>query len=372
MARLVFDLDRRKQRLFDWTTFSLVIILSCISLLFIFSATHNCATGSVFSKYFLMQLFAVVSGSIIYFIFFSLDYRALARWGTLFYYVILVLLVFTLITGSIAKGGQRWISLGFIRFQPSELAKLFFPVFFATTIASADDETSKLPRFLPVLTILALSFLLILKQPDLGTSLIVLFSGILLLWLAHIGRLFFILFIGVGAISAPIVWSHLKPYQKTRVLVYLGGGASNKERYQIEQSQIAIGSGGFWGKGYLKGTQTSCKFLPESRTDFIFAVIGEETGFVGAATVIAIFCILFLRMLLQISAIGNVSAQFLAIGLITPLILSTVINICMVLGLLPVVGIPLPFVSYGGTHLWMGFAALGWCSNIIARATLVR
>lgn len=373
MARLVFDLDRRKLRLFDWPTFFIVLALSCISLLFVFSATHSVAGRSHFSSYFLKQLFGVMSGIGIFFIAYSFDYRTLQRWGTIGYYITLLLLVFTLLKGSVgAWGGQRWINLGFTKFQPSELAKLLFPAFFVSTISSDDDDTAPLPRFLPVLAVLALSFLLILKQPDLGTALIVLFSGILLLWLAHIGRAFFIFLILLGAISAPIIWNHLEPYQKTRVVVLFGGGTSRQERYQIEQSQIAIGSGGFWGKGYLRGTQTRLNFLPASRTDFIFSVICEETGFVGATTVIFLFCMLFLRLLVKIALIENVSAQLLAIGLITPSLLSTIINIAMVLGLLPIVGIPLPFVSYGITHLWIGFAAIGWCTNIIARTSLVR
>lgn len=370
MARLFFDCDRRKLRLFDWTSFTILLALSFISLLFVFSSTQSSPTEIVCSPFFLKHLFGILTGIAIYFLAFMLDYRTMQRWGTVCYYLTLILLTFTLVKGSAGFGAQRWINLGFTKFQPSELAKLFFPAFFASAVASQDGELR--PRsFFPILVVLCLSFLLIQKQPDLGTALLVLFSGLLLLWLAHIGRAFFISLILICAISAPIAWQHLKPYQKNRIIVYFGGGASRQERYQIEQSQIAIGSGGLWGKGFLQGTQTRLRFLPVSRTDFIFAAICEELGFVGAALVILLFCTLFLRMLIQIANIGNVSAQLLAFGLLIPSILSSVINISMVLGLLPIVGIPLPFISAGSTHLWIGFASLGWCANIIARTSII-
>ncbi|MBN2267344.1 MAG: rod shape-determining protein RodA [Candidatus Babeliaceae bacterium] len=371
MARLFFDSDRRKLRFFDWTSFVILLILSCTSLFFVFSATQISIASISCSSFFIKQLFGVISGFGIFFLAFFFDYRTLQKWGTVGYYVTIILLIFTLVKGSVGMGAQRWVNLGFIKFQPSELAKLFFPAFFATSVAS--DETGELKHrsFIPVFFVLGLSVVLILKQPDLGTALLVLFSGILLLWLANIGRPFFIALFIVSAISAPIAWHNLKPYQKNRIIVFLGGGTSRKERYQIEQSQIAIGSGGFWGKGFLQGTQTRLNFLPESRTDFIFSVICEELGFVGAALVIFLFGLLFLRLVIQIAFINNISAQLLAIGLLTPLIFSTVINICMVLGLLPTVGIPLPFISYGITHLWIGFASLGWCINIIARASII-
>lgn len=369
MKSLSLDLDRRKFRLFDWGSFYIILALSVLGLLFVFSATYK--PDEPISGFFTKQLFGVVTGLAIYWLMFSLNYKTMQQWGTVLYAATLGLLVFTLLKGSVGMGAQRWINLGFIKFQPSELAKLFFPAFFASTLAPEETDEFHLPAFLPILAVLGVSFLLILKQPDLGTALIVLFGGIVLLWLAHIGRAFFIGALVLAALAAPIGWSHLKPYQKNRVIVFLGGGASRQERYQIEQSRIAIGSGGMLGKGFLQGTQIHFNFLPESRTDFIFSVICEEMGFMGAALVIILFCLLFLRALLQIAQIHLLGPQLLAVGLIAPVLLSAVINIGMVLGLLPIVGIPLPFISYGITNLWIAYACMGWAANIIARTAII-
>ncbi len=217
------------------------------------------------------------------------------------------------------------------------------------------------------MVVLLISFLLILKQPDLGTALIVLFSGILLLWLAGINRKFFtIAFMGC-VLAAPLLWHCLKPYQKNRIMVFLGQGDSRKERYQIEQSRIAVGSGGLAGKGFLNGTQNKFMFLPESRTDFIFAVICEEWGFLGALILIGLYLTLFIRLFYVIATIKNFYAQLLATGLIIHIVFSTLINMCMVIGLLPIVGIPLPFISYGVSNLWISFASLGWLNSIATR-----
>lgn len=364
--RLIFDIDRRLLHYGDWINLFLVLTLSCIGLLAVFSATYT--PERPISSFTTMHAFGIISGTIIYLLTFFTNRRVLEIWGTIFYYVTLVLLIFTLIKGSIGMGAQRWISLGFIRFQPSELAKLFFPAFFTTTLNLNQSPRPESKAYAHVIIIMIISFLLILKQPDLGTALIILFSGILLLWLARIGSNFFICLILITTLGAPIGWKILKPYQQRRVIVFLGGGEQHKERYQIEQSKIAIGSGGIWGKGFLQGTQSHLRFLPASRTDFIFSVICEETGLIGALIVIILFGLLFLRALINIASVQELSQQLLAIGLITPTIISAIINISMVLGLMPIVGIPLPFITYGNTHLWIEFAAMGWYNNIIARS----
>lgn len=364
--KLIFDIDRRLIHYGDWINLILVLALSCVGVLFVFSATYT--PQQPISAFAAKQAFGVVSGLFIYLLIFFTNRRVLQLWGTIFYYITLLLLVFTLVKGSIGMGAQRWISLGFIKFQPSELAKLFFPAFFTSTLGIEHAQRPSRIAYVQVISIMFFSFLLILKQPDLGTALIILFSGILLLWLGRVGRGFFIGLAFITAIGAPIAWKMLKPYQKQRVMVFLGEGAHRKERYQIEQSQIAIGSGCICGKGFLQGTQSHLHFLPESRTDFIFSVICEEAGLIGAIIVMLLFGMLFLRAFINIALIRELSQQLLAIGLITPTILSTIINISMVLGLLPTVGIPLPFITYGITHIWIGFASMGWYNNIVARS----
>lgn len=290
------------------------------------------------------------------------------RWGYFAYFAVVGLLVFTIIKGSIGMGAQRWVDLGFFKIQPSELCKLLFPAYATYYFYTEKDTLSfSFTQFLPALSVLLISFILILKQPDLGTALVLLFSGLIIIWLAGIHKRFFIYGGIFLLITAPLSWHMLKPYQKQRVMVFFGQGDSRKERYQIEQSQIAIGSGGILGKGLLKGTQNKLQFLPESRTDFIFSVIAEETGLAGALFIIFLFTVLFFQLLWVALSIKSPFVQLLALGLILPIIISTLINIAMVTGLMPIVGIPLPFISYGLSNLWVNFASLGWFNAIAIR-----
>ena len=280
------------------------------------------------------------------------------------------LLIFTLIKGTVGLGAQRWINLGLFKFQPSELIKLFFPAYFVYYLETQNFTPAdyNFNDFKNILLVLGLSCLLILKQPDLGTAIIILLSGMILFWLAGIKKSFFIWTFIIVLVTTPITWNFLKPYQKKRIEVFLGGGDKQKERYQIEQSIIAIGSGGLTGKGFLKGTQNKLEFLPESRTDFIFSVLCEETGFLGALFVLLLYCLLFFRLIFMIHQIPSFFDKLLATGLLTPIVLSTLINLSMVMSLLPAVGIPLPLMSYGISHMWATFASLGWINGIIMRS----
>jgi len=287
------------------------------------------------------------------------------RYGYFAYFAVIGLLIFTIIKGHIGMGAQRWINLVFFKLQPSELAKLLFPAFTAYYLQTHDHQRYlTLRNFMPIFAMLIISFILILKQPDLGTALVLLFSGMVMLWLAGIDKKFFFYGALLVGLTTPISWYFLKPYQKRRVMVFLGEGDNKKERYHIEQSKIAIGSGGVTGKGFLNGTQNRYMFLPESRTDFIFAVVCEEWGFLGALLILALFTLLFMRQLFIIQKITLPFVQLLAVGIIIHIIFSALINIAMVLGLLPVVGIPLPLMSYGLSNLWTTFASLGWLNNI--------
>ncbi len=191
------------------------------------------------------------------------------------------------------------------------------------------------------------------------------FAGLLLLWLSGLSGRFFLWSAIILVVTAPLSWHVLKPYQKKRVLVFLGQGESTKERYHIEQSKIAIGSGGLLGKGFLKGTQNKLMFLPESRTDFIFSVICEEVGFVGACALVLLYLLFFVRLLLITAWISHPLIKLLAFGFTIHIVISCFINIAMVTGLLPIVGIPLPLVSYGLSNLWITCASLGWFNNIV-------
>lgn len=350
-------------RNFDWISLLLTLLLSSIGLLFIYSSTWQ--SYQPVSVFFKKQIIGIAIGLVIYLACSILDYRITSQIGYWLYYVLLGLLIFTIIKGSIGMGAKRWINLGFIKFQPSELAKLYFPMFLVHYFQHDDEYIQPhLRTFAFPISIMLLSFVLILKQPDLGTALIILFSGSCLLWYIGLPTRICI-YTGIAiALCAPVGWKILKPYQQKRVLVFLGYGSSHKERYQIEQSKIAVGSGGVWGKGFMQGTQNTLSFLPESRTDFIFSVVCEELGFIGAFIILLLYALLYLRLLYVTSLIKDFYAQVLCLGLLIHLVLSTLINLGMILDLLPIVGIPLPFLSYGLTHTWVGFASIGCITQI--------
>ena len=353
-------------RNFDWISFGLVIVIACIGLIFVFSSTYT--NNIPFSIFFKKQTFGLIAGIMLYFLFSIIDYRTLCRWGYLAYIAVIALLIFTLIKGKIGMGAQRWINIIIFKFQPSEIAKIFFPAFITHHLFSKNDvPIYTFKDYITSLVVLGFSTLLVIKQPDLGTGLLILFSGLILLWLAGLDKKYFLWASMLCIISAPVLWQTLKPYQQKRIAVFLGTSDSYNERYQLEQSKIAIGSGGFKGKGLLQGTQNRLMFLPEGRTDFIFAIICEEWGFLGAFIIVLLYMLLFTRLLFIIYTITNFFAQLLAFGLMIHIALATVINIAMVTGLLPIVGIPLPLLSYGISNLWITLASLGWINGISIR-----
>lgn len=356
---------RTSIRSFDYITFFLVLFLSACGLLFIFSVTHT--KEKPFSSFFIKQCIGICSGIIIYFLCLIPDYRNYMRWGYTAYFTIIALLIFTLIKGSIGMGGKRWINLFLFKFQPSELAKLLLPTYMINYLHTQKKTViHSFNLFIPLLAMLGISFILILKQPDLGTALIIVFSGLTLCWLAGLNKKFFFYGLILSIIMTPIFWCLvLHDYQKNRVIVFLGQGNQKKEGYQIEQASIAIGSGGMQGKGLFNGTQNRLRFLPESRTDFIFAVLCEEWGFLGALIILLCYAGLFFRSFFLIQKIKDTYAQLLASGLLIHLLFATIINIAMVLGIIPIVGIPLPFMSYGLSNLWITFACLGIFQNIV-------
>ena len=353
----------RSQWYVDWFSFGITCCIAAIGLLFVFSATQT--SEHHFSIFFKKQAVGLSIGIIVYWLCAFINYRTLQRWGYFAYFAVIALLFFTLIKGSMVLGGQRWINLFFFKFQPSELAKPLFPAFVSYYLYTHyETRFARWKKFIPILITLAISSLLILKQPDLGTALIIAISGLTLLWLAGLSKQFFSYGALLCIIATPLLWHMLKPYQKNRIAVFFGYGTTHKERYQIDQATIAIGSGGLTGKGFSNGTQNTLQFLPESRTDFIFAVICEEWGFAGALSLLLLYLLLFLRTIFLIPAIAEPHAQLLAIGLLLHIILSALINIGMVLGLLPIVGIPLPLLSYGLSNLLISFGSLGWIQGI--------
>ena len=294
------------------------------------------------------------------------DPRLWHRFAYLVYGGAFAALVGVEIMGSLAKGAQRWIDLGFVQLQPSELMKVALVLALARYFHGATLPQVGRPLFLlPPIAMIAAPALLVLKQPDLGTAVMLLASGAVVLFLAGVRWWKFAL-VGAGAAGAlPIVWRQLHDYQRERVLTFLDPGQDPLGAgYHIIQSQIALGSGGVWGKGFLEGTQAQLSFLPEKHTDFVFTMLAEEQGLVGGLAVLALYLVVFLMGLVFALRTRSQFGRLVAAGASVTFFLYVVINVAMVTGLIPVVGVPLPLVSYGGTAMMTVMVGCGLALGI--------
>jgi rod shape determining protein RodA len=276
----------------------------------------------------------------------------------------LLLLVAVLLFGHEGKGAQRWLNLGFFRFQPSEIIKLAVPILIAAFLAERPLPPSAW-RLIAALVLIGLPAFLIAKQPDLGTAILIASSGLIVLFLAGISWKIILGFIGSCAAAAPVLWYFMHDYQRRRVLTFLNPendplGAG----YHIIQSKIAIGSGGMFGQGWLQGTQSHLEFLPERSTDFIFAVIAEEFGLVGAILLLCLYLLIAARGLFIASQAQSSFSRLLAGSISITFLVYVFVNVGMVTGLLPVVGVPLPLISYGGTSMVTLLAGFGILMSI--------
>jgi len=320
----------------------------------------------------------ILKFSIFFILFIMFSFIRITFWHTsayLFYFLVLVMLFYVLWFGVSAKGSQRWIDLYFLNLQPSELMKIAIIVCFAKFYHRIQmQDIHKFTNIIYPIILLALPIYLVIAQPDLGTSILIAASGLAVIWLAGIRVRYFVYSFLSLLVSAPFVISFLEPYQKKRILTFL-----NPDRdplgagYQILQSKIAVGSGGLFGKGYLKGTQSYLEYLPEKHTDFIFTLFSEEFGFLGCA----ILLMLYFVMLFRVIRIGEQSksyfAKFYCFGFSAALFIYIVVNMSMVLGLLPIVGSPLPIMSYGGSALlsiMLGFSIVMSC-KIYSTETII-
>jgi len=329
----------------DLQLLSGVLLLCLIGLVVLYSA------GGENIEFTLRQGVRMCLGLLFMLCFAQVSPSRLERWSIWIYLLSLALLVTVLLVGHTGKGAQRWLDLGFFRFQPSELMKIAVPMMVAWLLAG-ENLPASLTRNLVACLVIILPVLLIVKQPDLGTALLVVVAGFSVIFIAGMSwRLLAGLFL-LAASAVPVLWHFLHDYQRRRVLTFLdpeqdplGAG------YHIIQSKIAIGSGGMYGKGWLNGTQSHLEFLPERTTDFIFAVFSEEFGFMGAVLLISIYLFVVARGLNIAVSAQQTYGRLLAAGLVLTFFISVFVNIGMVTGQLPVVGVPLPLISHGGTSI---------------------
>ncbi len=404
------NISTKTVKQFDWILFLTMLCLLVVGVLAIYSATYNSGSSYLKQNYERQLIWAAI-GAVLFVTMALLHFKYYQAFAYVLYGFSIVLLLFVLAMGRMGGGAVRWISIGGLRFQPSEWAKLF-TIFALARYLSDNTNRIRSPRVLiTAFAIGLLPMVLIFEEPDLGTSLV--FAAIIpsiLFWadvsplalfliaapfltmlasfnfytffadmVLLVGVLYFVkrplifsvanvllnLFVGI---MTPFMWNSLHAYQQKRILTFLGLISDPRGlSYQIIQSKVAIGSGGLWGKGFLHGTQTQLRFLPAQHTDFIFSVIGEEFGFMGAMLVLFLFALLLYRGF-KISAVSkNNFTGLVGIGITTMFLYHAVVNIGMATGIMPVTGLPLPFVSYGGSFLLMSMASMGVLESISIR-----
>ena len=346
----------RKIKDLDFILLACLLLLGFISLATMYSTDGGEMLFHTKSHFFKFIIFTSLMLLISFF-----NIRFWFSIGYLSYLITIAMLIYTVNFGITASGSQRWIDLYFINIQPSELMKIFIILCLAKFFHRKKIENvNSLYSVIISLIIIFLPMSLVIIQPDLGTSLLIAISGIVVLWFAGLNHKYFFYSILISVLSLPFIISFLKPYQKIRVLTFL-----NPDRdplgagYQIIQSKIAVGSGGLFGKGFLKGTQSYLEFLPEKHTDFIFTLFSEEFGFIGSAFLLLIYAIIIYRIV----SIGATSRSYFAkvfcYSFGAAIFVYITINMSMVLGLLPIVGAPLPIMSYGGSSMLAIMLGLG-------------
>jgi rod shape determining protein RodA len=361
-------IDRRLLTNIDWVLIALVMAVCLFGILNIYSATYPYKLAG--TPYYIKQLNWILFGLFVVLLVCSFDYHLLEDLSYWFYGLLLLLLLAVLIFGRKSMGATRWLNMGFFNIQPSELMKIVIIITFARYFNNYQviGGLSVKDLFFPI-GLLAIPTLLIMKQPDLGTAvLIILIASSMAVYVG----LRWSTVVTFTLITLPVVWfgwiNLLKPYQKNRILDFFNPERSRLgSGYHIIQSKIAVGSGGVFGKGYVKGTQTQLRFLPEQHTDFAFSVYAEEWGFVGCLILITIYLSLVLWGLNIASRCNDRFGGLLAIGVTAMLFWHMVINMGMVIGLFPVVGVPLPFFSYGGTSMITSMVGIGLLQNISMR-----
>jgi rod shape determining protein RodA len=303
----------------------------------------------------------------------NFNYRRLWDVTYVIYGMAVFLLLLVYVLGIVRLGAQRWLRFGGFNFQPSEMAKLVMTIFLARYFSrkSADDASLSVNRFGIVRGLLLPLFFviipvgLIIEQPDLGSGILVLCLFFAMLFLSGVKLRYILLVVVSAGVCVPVVWHFLREYQKERLMVFLNPNIDPLGAgYTVIQSKIAIGSGKFLGKGWLLGTQSQLHFLPESHTDFIFATFAEEWGFVGCAVLLCLYAYLIIKGIAIASTTGDHFGRLLASGISLMLAIQVFVNIAMNLGLAPVVGVPLPLMSYGGSSLFVTFISLGILVNI--------
>jgi rod shape determining protein RodA len=349
-----------------------IFALNLIGMINLYSATHGIFHRDK-TELFWMQGIWLLAGWLIYFGVTLLDYKIFVRISYILYTLNLAALLAVDVIGKVSLGAQRWLDLGFFRYQPSETMKLIMVLVLARILVQKDVHKGMGIKelFWPLLLSL-IPFVLVVKQPDLGTAMLLMaISGTMFLFVGV--RRFILIFSAiVSIVAAPIIWNFgMKEYQKNRVLTFLSPGRDPRGTgYNSIQSKIAVGSGRVLGKGFRKGTQSQLEFLPERHTDFIFSVLSEEHGFIGSSVTLGLFVVMYLMAIRIAMQARDKIGALVVVGVLAYMFWHVFVNMGMVIGLLPIVGAPLPLISYGGSSLMSTMLGLGLISSVAYRRYL--
>ncbi len=352
-----------KERLFKgfyWPLFRIVIFISLLGLVAIYSASKGSPSNYALKQLLWLGVAVLALLSVVW-----VGYRTLLSYAYAMYAFSIFLLLVAMFLGVIRLGAQRWLHLGPLIIQPSEFAKIATILTLAQYLGERARNRYQTKRFLVSFFIVAVPMMLILEQPDLGTGMIFLPILFCVLFLWGVRLRYLIITTSLGLVSLPIFWAVLKGYQKKRLLVFLNPNIDPLGAgYTAIQSKIAVGSGQLFGKGFLHGTQNNLNFLPEHHTDFIFCVVAEEWGFMGSLCLLLLFAFLFIKMIRVIERTHDTRARLIAAGVISMIFFHVIINIGMTMGIMPIAGLPLPFFSYGGSSLVTMFISIGLLISI--------
>jgi rod shape determining protein RodA len=352
-------METRMLRQIDWVLFFCMIALTGLGVLMIYSATFQTVHADIYVR----QLEWCAIATVAFFILLRVDYHFLADYSPVFYFASLLMLVAVLFFGKRISGAKSWFSLGYFNFQPSEIAKIATILFLARYLSEETRSQLSFKDLLMACLIMGIPMFLIILQPDMGTTITFIPPLLMLLFLAGLKFRWILAAAISGTASLPVFWLFLKPYQKNRILTFLNPGLDPLgSGYQIIQSKIAVGSGGIMGKGlFAKDTQAYLDFIPEKQTDFIFSILGEAFGFVGVLITLGLYFILIYRILNAARQARDRLGTYIVMGILAVFFFHVLVNISMIIGMMPITGLPLPLMSYGGSSLlttFLGFAII--------------
>lgn len=352
---------------FDTILLAATLLLIVLGLIVLYSSgLRSSLTSSQLDTS--RQFIYVAVGFILFWIMSRVDYNVWGNYSRLLYLVMVLLLLIVEIFGATRLGATRWINLGFFQFQPSEFAKLALTVVLAKFFSKSYEQSDKLKYLFISILYLLPPLLLVLAQPDLGTALVLSAIWFAMALTSKIKKRYFVIMILALVMMLPIIFPRLAPYQQQRIATFLNPTADpSSTGYNVNQAIIAVGSGGIFGQGLNSGSQSQGNFLPSQHTDFVFAVLSEKMGFIGGAVSVFLFIVIVLRAVWIAKNSSNRFGTFLAIGIATMFGFHVVVNIGMNIGLLPVTGIPLPFISAGGTSMIISLISIGLLESIYAR-----